>query len=173
MAESLPEPLTSLLKEVSQSIYLTLRILSGAIRPQIGLACLLARATDGFAPVPRAPKKKAWVVSSWPKLQTAAIVLFPLHFASAQTSLAFPGAEGFGWLATGGRGGEIVHVTSLDDSGINSFRDAVSKPHRTLVFDVGGVIRLKSNLAVSSDLTIQGQTAPGEGVTLYGHSVSF
>jgi len=141
--------------------------------PRIRLACLLPRATDGLTPVPRAPKRKAGVVSFWLKLQTAASVLFPLHFASAQTNLAFPGAEGFGRLALGGRGGEIVHVTSLDDSGINSFRDAVSKPHRTVVFDVGGVIRLKSNLAVSSDLTIQGQTAPGEGVTLYGHSVSF
>src|SRR5437763_5845235 len=109
----------------------------------------------------------------WPKLQAAAIILFPLHFASAQTNLAFPGAEGFGQLATGGRGGEIVHVTSLEDSGVNSFREAVSKPHRTIVFDLGGVIRLKSNLAVSSDLTIQGQTAPGEGITLYGHTVSF
>lgn len=93
--------------------------------------------------------------------------------ASAQTNPAFSGAEGFGRFATGGSGGETVHVTMLADSGGGSFREAVSQPHRSVVFDVGGVIRLKSNVAVSSDLTIQGQNAPGEGVTLYGRSVSF
>jgi len=92
---------------------------------------------------------------------------------SAQTNFAFPGAEGFGQFAAGGNGGETVHVTTLDDSGAGSFRDAVSQPHRTVVFDVSGIIRLKSNVAASSDLTIQGQTAVGEGITLYGRSVSF
>ena len=87
--------------------------------------------------------------------------------------MAFSGAEGFGRFATGGNGGETVHVTTLDDSGPGSFRDAVSKPNRTVVFDVGGVIRLKSNVAVSSDITLDGQTAPGDGITLYGRSVSF
>ncbi len=105
----------------------------------------------------------------------AAILCFTTHLASAQTNStsAFPGAEGFGQFATGGSGGETVHVTTLDDSGAGSFRDAVSKSHRTIVFDVGGVIHLKSNVAASSDLTILGQTAPGDGVTLYGRSVSF
>ena len=102
------------------------------------------------------------------------VVVFSIaRFASAQTNLAFPGAEGFGQFASGGNGGKIFHVTTLEDSGTNSFRDAVSQPYRTVVFDVGGVIRLKSNVAVSSDLTLQGQTAPGEGITLYGRSVSF
>jgi pectate lyase len=86
---------------------------------------------------------------------------------------AFPGAEGFGRFASGGHGGETVHVTTLDDSGPGSFRDAVSKPDRTVVFDVGGIIRLKSNIAVSSGLTIQGETAPGDGIMIYGRSVSF
>ena len=98
---------------------------------------------------------------------------FLVHLVSAQTDLAFPGAEGFGRFATGGAGGETVHVTTLDDSGTGSFRDAVSQPHRMVVFDVGGIIRLKSNIAASSDLTILGQTASGEGITLYGRSVSF
>jgi hypothetical protein len=71
------------------------------------------------------------------------------------------------------RGGEIFHVTTLDDSGAGSFRDAVSKPNRTVVFDVGGIIRLKSNVAVSSDITLAGQTAPGDGIMIYGRSVSF
>ncbi len=96
-----------------------------------------------------------------------------VRIVSAQTNLAFPGAEGFGRLATGGTGGEAVHVTTLADAGPGSFRDAVSRPNRIVVFDVGGIIRLKSNVAASSDLTIQGQTASSEGITLYGRSVSF
>jgi len=86
---------------------------------------------------------------------------------------AFPGAEGFGRFARGGTGGETVHVTTLADSGAGSFRDAVSQPHRIVVFDVGGIIRLQANVAVSSDISLLGDTAPGEGVTLYGRSVSF
>jgi len=86
---------------------------------------------------------------------------------------AFPEAEGFGRFATGGQGGETVHVTTLEDAGPGSFREAVSQPHRVVVFDVGGVIRLKANVAVSSDLSLLGQTAPGEGITFYGRSVSF
>lgn len=97
-------------------------------------------------------------------------------FASADTPLqplpAFPGAEGFGALATGGRGGAVYRVTTLADDGPGSFRDAVSEPHRTVVFDIGGVIRLASDIVVSDHVTIAGETAPGEGICLYGHSVS-
>ena len=93
---------------------------------------------------------------------------------SAQDALlAFPGAEGFGRFATGGRGGEIYHVTNLNDAGAGSLRDAVSKPNRIVVFDVSGVIHLKSRLSFKSNLTILGQTAPGEGVQVYGNGVSF
>ena len=87
--------------------------------------------------------------------------------------LAFPGAEGFGRHATGGRSGSVYHVTNLNDTGSGSFRDAVSKPNRIIVFDVAGVIRLQSRVAVSSNLYIAGQTAPGEGITLYGNGLSF
>ena len=76
---------------------------------------------------------------------------------------AFPGAVGGGSLATGGRGGEVVHVINLNDSGDGSFRDAVSKPGRIVVFDVGGTIELNADVVVASDITIAGQTAPGGG----------
>lgn len=87
--------------------------------------------------------------------------------------VAFPGAEGFGRNASGGRGGEVYRVTTLDDSGPGSLREAVSKPGRIIVFDVAGIIQLKSALTFSDDLTIAGQTAPGDGVVLYGDRVSF
>jgi pectate lyase len=104
-------------------------------------------------------------------------IIFAAHGQSPQSlntrPLAFPGAEGFGARATGGRGGPIVHVSNLNDVGTGSFRDAVSRPHRMIVFDLGGIIKLAANVSVSSDLTLLGQTAPGDGICLYGHSVSF
>lgn len=95
--------------------------------------------------------------------------------AAAPTNqvLAFPGAEGFGRFATGGRGGEFYHVTTLADFGPGSLRDAVSRGPRIVVFDVGGYIMLKSILRVASNLTIAGQTAPGEGVATRNYEVSF
>jgi pectate lyase len=104
-------------------------------------------------------------------LSALSLVSFSAH--AQDKALAFPGAEGFGRLATGGRGGEIVHVTTLEDSGAGSFREAVSQPNRMVVFDIGGIIRLKSNISVSSGITLDGQKAPGDGITLYGRSISF
>lgn len=87
--------------------------------------------------------------------------------------LAFPTAEGFGRFATGARGGAVYHVTHLGDSGPGSFRDAVSQPNRTVVFDVGGVIRIGERFAVAPNTTIAGQTAPGDGIVIYGNGLSF
>lgn len=94
------------------------------------------------------------------------------HWGLGQT-LAFPGAEGFGRYATGGRGGEVYIVTNLNDSGPGSFRDAVSRPNRIVVFEVGGVIKISNRVVVSPNITIAGQTAPGDGVVIYGNGVSF
>ena len=100
------------------------------------------------------------------------ISLFITSLAPAQ-QLAFPGAEGFGRFASGGRGGNIYHVTNLLDSGKGSFRDAVSQPKRTVVFDVSGMIKISAKISAAADITIAGQTAPGEGITVYGNGVSF
>ena len=84
---------------------------------------------------------------------------------------AFPGAEGHGRYVTGGRGGRIVHVTNLNDSGTGSFREAVKSGKRIIVFDVAGVIALKSDLKFADNITILGQTAPSPGITLRYYTV--
>lgn len=85
----------------------------------------------------------------------------------ADTAPAFPGAEGHGRYTTGGRGGKVIHVTNLNDSGTGSLRAAVSgSTKKIIVFDVAGVIALKSDMTIGDNTTILGQTAPEPGVTL-------
>ena len=91
--------------------------------------------------------------------------------AEVQSTLAFPGAEGAGRFALGGRGGQVIRVTHLGDSGPGSLRAAVeAEGPRTVIFDIGGVIRLASPLTIRRGrITLAGQTAPGGGITLRDH----
>lgn len=90
---------------------------------------------------------------------------------AADGILAFPGAEGAGRFAVGGRGGRVLRVTHLGDDGPGSLRAAVEADGpRTVIFDIGGVIRLASPLTIRRGrITIAGQSAPGGGITLRDH----
>lgn len=109
-----------------------------------------------------------------------AVLLLTVSAATVQAEgskqPAFPGAEGFGKYARGGRGGDVYHVTNLNDDGPGSLRygiDTADGP-RTIVFDVAGTIQLAKPVKMQnkSYLTIAGQTAPGKGITIRDHPIT-
>jgi len=137
------------------------------------------RKSDSLLNAARKHSDSAWAIA-WPIIQEEAKNGKPyVDFASRPTDLpqsdipAFPGAEGGGKFSFGGRGGRTIVVTNLNDDGPGSFRWACEQGGaRIIVFNVAGIIRIKTPVIIRAPyISIEGQTAPGDGVCIAGESV--
>ncbi|KQO22625.1 pectate lyase [Flavobacterium sp. Leaf82] len=120
-------------------------------------------------------KKSTLTITHVLKIFMICALFVSFYNLNAQT-LAFPEATGFGRFTTGARGAsnpQIYLVTNLNDNGPGSFRDAVSQPGRFVIFRVGGIVNLQTQVVVASNTTIAGQTATGEGIVFLGPRVTF
>lgn len=137
------------------------------------------KSSDSLIAAANAHSDSMWKIA-WPIVQQEAREGKPyIDFASRPTDLpqsnlaAFPGAEGGGKFTFGGRGGRVIVVTNLNDDGPGSFRWACEQGGaRVIVFNVAGIIRIKSPLIIRAPyVTIEGQSAPGDGVCIAGETV--
>jgi pectate lyase len=122
--------------------------------------------SESSPPSRSCPRKAYFIIFA-----SVGIIILNLACIPKASAVAFAGAQGWGANATGGT--TKYTVTNLNDSGTGSLRDAVSASGRDVVFSVSGTITLKSEMAISSNTTIDGTTAPSPGITVVGFSSSF